>query len=305
MRHTTLGPSGPQVPVVAVGASASGLPLADGEAFYRAAIELGMNFFDHADIYGEGSCETNFAARLPLTPARRETVFIQSKCGIHPGVGFDFSAERILSAVDGSLGRLRTDYLDCLLLHRPDALMEPEEVAGAFDRLQASGKVRHFGVSNHDPAMIELLRQSVRQPLAANQLQFGLGHPAMAVSGLNMNIANDASADRDGGILYYSRLRRMTIQAWSPLRHGFFAGMIFDRDKFPELNKQLDLLAGQYNATPAAVALAWILRIPGSMQVVLGTSNLGHLKDSAAAADIHLSRSEWYGLLAAAGHKLP
>lgn len=163
-----------------------------------AAIDAGINLFDHADIYGGGRCEEVFGEALQALPAKREDLLLQTKCGIRDGF-FDFSKKHILASVDGSLARLRTDYLDLLLLHRPDALVEPDEVAAAFDELHAAGKVRGFGVSNQNPAQLELLRRHVRQPLLANQLQLSVAHTGMIDSGINVNMTTPGAHDRDGG----------------------------------------------------------------------------------------------------------
>src|SRR5579875_2225158 len=187
----------------------------EAERFVQAALEEGANFFDHADIYGGGECESIFAEAVHMTDDVRESVILQSKCGIRKGM-FDFSKEHILEAVDGSLRRLKTDYLDVLLLHRPDALVEPEEVAEAFDILESSGKVRHFGVSNQKPMQIELLKRYVRQPLVANQLQLSITNSTMISNGMNVNMENDSAVNRDGSVLDYCRLNNITIQPWSP-----------------------------------------------------------------------------------------
>jgi predicted oxidoreductase len=204
---------------------------ARAERFIHAALDYGLNFFDHADIYGRGQAEERFAQAFRTTQRARDTIIVQSKCGIRPGL-YDLSQEHILQAVDGSLRRLKTDYLDILLLHRPDALVEPEEVARAFDALKESGKVRYFGVSNHKPMQIELLKQSVRQPLIVNQLQLGVAHANMIAQGMNVNMLNDSAPDRDGHVLDYCRLNRITIQPWSPFQHGFFQGVFFDQPEF-------------------------------------------------------------------------
>jgi predicted oxidoreductase len=268
------------------------------------ALDEGINFFDHADVYGGGQCEAKFAAALDMTPRVRETLLIQSKCGIRQGA-FDFSKEHILQAVDGSLQRLCTDYLDVLLLHRPDALVEPEEVAAAFTLLHDSGKVRHFGVSNHNPMQIELLKKFVKQPLVFNQLQLSITNTGMIDAGLNVNMKIDASVDRDGSILDYCRLHYITIQPWSPFQHGFFAGVFLDNPQFPEPNQKIDELAGQYNVTNTAIAIAWLLRHPARMQPILGTTNPQRVKDACQGSNVKLSRQEWYVIYLAAGNKLP
>ncbi|EFR94687.1 aldo/keto reductase family oxidoreductase, partial [Listeria innocua FSL J1-023] len=218
---------------------------------------------------------------------------------------FDFSKEHIISSVEGSLKRLKTDYLDTLLLHRPDTLFEPEEVAAAFTELEKSGKVRHFGVSNQNPGQIELLKKYVDQELIANQLQFSIMHTGMIDTGFNVNMTIDPSLDRDGGILEYSRLHNMTIQAWSPFQYGFFEGVFLDNDKFPELNKTIDKIAAYKGVTNSAIAVAWIQRHPASFQTVVGTMNPGRIADIAKASDVTLSREEWYEIYRAAGNQLP
>ena len=268
------------------------------------ALDEGVNFFDHADIYGDGQSEAKFAEALDMTPRRRDTLLIQSKCGIRKGA-FDFSKEHILAAVDGSLQRLRTDYLDVLLLHRPDTLVEPEEVAAAFTILQDSGKVRHFGVSNQNPMQIELLKKYVEQPLIFNQLQLSITNTGMIDAGLNVNMEIDASVDRDGSILDYCRLHDITIQPWSPFQYGFFEGVFLDNPQFPELNRKIDELAAQYNVTNTAIAVAWLLRHPARMQPILGTTNPQRVQDACRASAIRLTRQEWYALYLAAGNKLP
>ena len=269
------------------------------------AYENGINFFDHADIYGAGQCETVFAEALAQTSIRREDIYLQSKCAIRPGVAFDFSKEHIIKSVEGSLQRLQTDYLDTMLLHRPDTLMEPEEVAEAFYELEKSGKVRYFGVSNQNPMQVELLKTAVKQPLLFNQLQFGLKHTEMVDAGLNVNIPNQASHMQDGSVLEYSRINKMTIQAWSPFQHGYFDGPFVGNDKFPELNKKLEEYAEKYNLTPSGIAIAWINRHPARMQTIIGTMTERRIEEVTNASDLVLSREERDDLYMAAGNILP
>ena len=309
MKTIPLGKTGLEVPAVAVGGMRMNrLPPAEAERFVGTALELGMNFFDHADIYGGGECEKIFAKAYT---GARENILLQSKCGIRPGekppgtVRYDFSKEHILASVDGILTRLDTEYLDVLLLHRPDALMEPEEIAEAFDRLHADGKVRYFGVSNHNPTQIQLLQRYVRQPLIANQLQFGLGHALMAAQGTHVNMADDAAVNRDGGVLDFCRLHDITVQPWSPFQYGMFKGAFIGDKRFKELNAKLEALAAAYDTDSTAIALAWILRHPAKMQPVVGTMNPARLASCARAAEIALSREDWYALYYAAGNTLP
>ncbi|NJE63267.1 aldo/keto reductase family oxidoreductase [Enterococcus durans] len=269
------------------------------------AYDNGINFFDHADIYGGGECESIFADALAKTSLKREDLFIQTKCGIVPGVMFDFSKKHIIESVEGSLQRLNMDYVDVLLLHRPDTLVDPSEVAEAFDELEKSGKVRHFGVSNQKPMQIDLLKKYVKQPLLANQLQFGLKHSGMIDQGIHINMTDDGSVDHDGSVLDYSRLNDMTIQAWSPYQYGFFEGVFIGNEKFPELNQVLDNLAEKYGTTPTGLAAAWILRHPANMQVIAGTMNPGRIEEIAKASEIQLTREDWYELYRAAGNILP
>jgi predicted oxidoreductase len=281
---------------------------AEIRALVGAALEAGVTVFDHADIYGgeRHVCEEQFGSALELTPAQREGMFIQSKVGIRKG-WFDFSKEHILQTVDESLAALRTDYLDALLLHRPDTLVEPEEVAEAFDALQAAGKVRHFGVSNHTPGQIELLKTAVSQPLLFNQVQLSITHANLFTQGIAANMAGlDQSVDRDNGLLDYSRLKGMTLQAWSPFQKQFFDGVfIGDRENYAELNDALEALAAQYGVTPTGIAVAWITRHPANIQVVLGTTKAERVREAAAGSLVKLSREEWYRLFRAAGHVLP
>lgn len=268
------------------------------------AYEQGIDFFDHADIYGGGECETIFGKALKETAIKREDIIIQTKCGIRKGM-FDFSKDHIISSVEGSLKRLGVDYIDALLLHRPDTLVEPEEVAAAFDQLESEGKVNYFGVSNQKPMQIELLKKTVKQPLLANQLQFGIKHTEMIDQGIHVNMSDDPSIDRDGSVLDYSRLNEMTIQAWSPYQYGFFEGVFIGNEKFAELNQTLDRIAEKYNSTATGLATAWILRHPANMQVIAGTMNTQRIKEIAKAAEIVLTREEWYEIYRAAGNILP
>lgn len=268
------------------------------------ALDEGINFFDHADIYAGGKSEEVFAKAVGMNPAIREDLIIQTKCGIRQGY-FDFSKEHILESVDGSLKRLNTDYIDILLLHRPDTLVEPEEVAEAFNKLQTSGKVRNFGVSNQNPMQIELLSRYVNQKLIINQLQFSITNTGIIDSGINVNMKIDGSVDRDGSILDYCRLNNITIQAWSPFQYGFFEGVFLNNDKFPELNKKIDEIAKVKGVENTAIAIAWILRHPAKIQPIVGTTNATRLKEICKASKIELTRQEWYEIYRAAGNKLP
>jgi predicted oxidoreductase len=272
------------------------------------ALNAGINMIDHADIYGgtRHHCEARFGDAMQLSQLDREGIVIQSKAGIRDGF-FDYSEEHLLQSVDGSLGALRTDYLDLFLLHRPDALVEPEEVASAFDKLHAAGKVRHFGVSNHSPGQIELLKTAVRQPLVVNQVQLSITHAPLLAQGLAINMAGlEQSVERTSGLLDWSRKEGMILQAWSPFQKGFFDGpFVGDRESHPELNDALDEIAAAHGVTPTGVAVAWITRHPARMQVVLGTTKPERVRECVAGAGVELSRPEWYRLLRAAGYILP
>lgn len=281
---------------------------ADIRTLFDAAVDAGVTCFDHADIYGgeRHLCEKRFGDAVTLSADDRARILIQSKVGIRKGF-FDFSKEHILATVDGSLAALKTDYLDVLLLHRPDTLVEPEEVAEAFDELHAAGKVRQFGVSNHTPGQIELLKSAVNQPLLFNQVQLSITHANLFAQGIAANMKGlDQSISRDNGLLDYSRLKGMMLQAWSPFQKAFFDGVfIGDRENYAELNDVLDDLAAAHGVTPTGIATAWITRHPANIQVVLGTTNPGRVRECAAGSDVTLSREEWYRIFRAAGHTLP
>jgi len=274
--------------------------------FIHTAVENGANYFDHADIYGMGRAELVFGEALALKDSslKREDLIIQSKCGIRREF-YDSSKEHILQSVDGILERLQTEYLDVLLLHRPDSLIEPEEVAEAFDELYKNGKVRNFGVSNYTPGQIELLQKYAKQELAVNQMECSIVHAGMISSGIEANMTSSGSVDHDGGVLDYCRLKDITIQTWSPFQISLHDGTFIDNPAYPELNEQLLTLAEKYGTTKAGIAEAWLLRHPAGMQVVIGTSREDRLVELIKASDITLSREEWYSLYLAGGHILP
>jgi predicted oxidoreductase len=276
----------------------------------RVARDAGIDFFDHADVYGSHmhQCEERFAEAMQLTPSQRAEITLQTKAGIvREGPYFDFSYERIVGQVEGSLRALSTDYIDVLLLHRPDALVEPEEVARAFDELEAAGKVRAFGVSNHTPLQIDLLKTAVRQPIVANQLQLSITHAPIIAQGVASNMqGTDQSVTLDGGgIVDYCRINGITVQAWSPFQAGFFTGVFLDSPDYPELNAAIDRLAQKYDVPPLAIATAWITRHPANMQVVLGTTTPERVAAAAQGSDIPLTRAEWYELFRTAGYRVP
>jgi predicted oxidoreductase len=276
------------------------------DALLSAALDVGVTFFDHADIYGGGRSEEVFAASVKRLGLRRDAMVLQSKCGIRPDKGmFDFSKAHILASADGILKRLNVDYLDVLLLHRPDALVEPEEVAEAFGILQASGKVRNFGVSNQNPTQIELLRRFLPQKLLFNQLQLSIMFTPLIDAGIHVNNKDEYSLVRDGGALDYCRLHDITVQAWSPFQYGFFEGVFLNNPKFPELNKVIDRIANEQKVTNTAVAVAWISRHPARIQTVLGTTTPQRVKDAAQSQKFVLTREEWYEIYRAAGNFLP
>ncbi len=305
MKTITIGNGGMQASEISLGCMRiADLSEKEVARLIDTSMEEGINFFDHADIYGSGKSEENFSKSIHMNPNIREKMILQTKCGIQKGY-FDFSKEHILEAVDGSLKRLNTDYIDILLLHRPDTLVEPEEVAEAFDILYNSGKVRNFGVSNQNPMQIELLNRYVKQKLIINQLQFSIMHTGIIDSGINVNMKIDGSNDRDGSILDYCRLHNITIQAWSPFQYGFFEGVFLDNDKFPELNSKINEIADRKGVTNSAIAVAWILRHPAKMQTIVGTTTPQRLKEISQASSTNLTRQEWYEIYIAAGNKLP
>ena len=280
------------------------LSVSDVENIVGVAMEQGITYFDHADIYGDGKSEEIFGQASKNLGLKRDEIILQTKCGIRKGF-FDFSKEHIISSVEKSLKRLQADYVDVLLLHRPDTLVEPEEVAQAFDTLYQSGKVKYFGVSNHNPYQIELLQKFLKHKIVINQMQFGIMHTVMIDAGINVNMYNNDSVMRDGGTLDYCRLKDITIQAWSPYQYGFFEGVFLDNEKFSTLNNVIDRIAKEKGVSNVTIATAWILRHPAKRQVVGGTMNKERLKEIAKASNVELSREEWYEIYTAAGHALP
>lgn len=306
MKQITIGKQKMTAPAIVVGC----MRLADFDKqhmnhFIHTSMELGANFFDHADIYGGGRSEEIFGEAMKGDATlRREDMIIQSKCGIRQGF-YDLSGKYILDSVDKILQRLQTDYLDILLLHRPDALVEPQEVAEAFQTLERSGKVRRFGVSNHKPMQIELLQKYVEQPLVINQMQFSIPVSNMVANGMEVNMETPGSVDRDGSVLDYCRLHDITIQAWSPFQMPGWKGCFLGAKEYPDLNKKLEELAEKYQVSTTAIATAWILRHPAGMQMIAGTTSEDRLREIVQASAIELSREEWYQLYLAAGHPLP
>ena len=277
------------------------------EELIESALAVGINAFDIADCYGHGKCEQILGEVLKCRPDLREKMWIQSKCGIRMEefTYFDFSKEHILEAVDGILERLNVDYIDSLLLHRPDALMEPAEIAEAFDLLKSQGKVIDFGVSNQNPMMMALIQKDVNQPLVANQLQLSAAFTPSFDAGFHVNMKQEAGIVRDSSIFEYCRLHDVVIQAWSVLQFDYFGGVFLGSEKYPELNQVLNRLAEKYHVSPSAVAIAWVLRYPAKMQAVIGTTKKARVAEAAKAAEIQLTRKEWYEIYLAAGNDLP
>ena len=305
MKTINLGKTTLQVPKVALGCMRiTELNSADVSRYLSQALSLGINFFDHADIYGGGECEKIFGNAFSKLNVSRDKIIIQSKCGIVPGKMYDSSFDYIMKSVDGILKRLNTDYLDILLLHRPDALVEPEEVSKAFYELKTKGKVRYFGVSNHRPAQIELLKKYIKEDLCVNQMQLSIPFSYMLSEGLETNMQTENAVDRSGSVLDYCRLNSITMQAWSPFR-GKNGSFIEDNDTYSDLNWRLGELAAKYNTSKTAIAAAWLLRHPANIQIVAGTMNGQRLSDIVTATEIILTREEWYSLYLSAGFILP
>ena len=308
MRYITLGQDDKELSEIVLGMMRiEDKSVKEVEELVETALSVGINAFDLADIYGRGRCEELLGLVLKNRPDLREKMWIQSKCGIRieEFTYFDFSKEYILQSVDGILERLQVDYLDSLLLHRPDALMESDQVAEAFEILQKSGKVRDFGVSNQNPMMMELLKKDVKQPLAVNQLQLSAAFTPGFESGFHVNMEDSQAAMRDGSIFEYCKLHDVVIQAWSVLQFGYFKGNFVGNEKFQALNQVLDRLAIKYGVTPSTIAISWILRYPAKMQAVVGTTNPKHLREVSQAANFSLTRKEWYEIYLAAGNNLP
>ncbi|HFH8647542.1 TPA: aldo/keto reductase family oxidoreductase [Streptococcus agalactiae] len=300
-----IGQTGIQATRIALGCMRmSDLKGKQAEEVVGTALDLGINFFDHADIYGGGLSELRFRDAIKHLNVNRDKMIIQSKCGIREGY-FDFSKEYILSSVDGILERLGTEYLDFIILHRPDVLVEPEEVAEAFTKLRAEGKVKHFGVSNQNRFQMELLQSYLDEPLAVNQLQLSPAHTPMFDAGLNVNMLNKASIEHDDGIVDYCRLKRVTIQAWSPFQIDLSRGLFVNHPDYKELNETIAKLAKNYNVSSEAIVIAWILRHPAKMQAIVGSMNPSRLKAIDKANDIALTRKEWYDIYRSAGNILP
>ena len=308
MRYITLGQDDKELSEIVLGMMRiKDKSVKEVEELVETALSVGINAFDLADIYGRGRCEELLGLVLKNRPDLREKMWIQSKCGIRieEFTYFDFSKDHIIKSVDGILQRLKIDHLDSLLLHRPDALMESDQVAEAFDLLYKQGKVRDFGVSNQNPMMMELLKKDVKQPLAVNQLQLSAAFTPGFESGFHVNMEDSQAAMRDGSIFEYCKLHDVVIQAWSVLQFGYFKGNFVGNEKFQALNQVLDRLAIKYGVTSSTIAISWILRYPAKMQAVVGTTNPKHLREASQATNFSLTRKEWYEIYLAAGNNLP
>lgn len=306
MQYAQLGTSNVKASRVAMGVMRMSMRSREEAAeSVKTALDCGVNFFDSADIYGRGLSSQMLGTALRDNNVPREQVFLQTKVSIVPGERYDCSREHLMFALDGELTALGTDYVDFLLIHRPDPLVDLDELADTFAKMKATGKVHHVGVSNMNPWQVDLLQSTVQDHLDINQLQFGLGHTHPIAAGLHVNMGDDAAIDRDGGVIEHARLRHMTLQAWSPFQFGTFAGCFIGNADFPELNQALNEVADELGSTPTAVATAWILRHPAKMQVICGSMSPEHIRETCAGADVNLSREQWWKLYKAAGNDLP
>lgn len=305
MEKINVSPLIPDTSILAIGCMRiAPLNVMEAAKVLETAASVGINFYDHADIYGKGVSEERFAEAMNALGWQREQVVIQSKCGIRPGY-FDFSKEHIITSVEQSLQRLATDYLDILLLHRPDVLFEPEEVAEAFDELDQAGKVRAFGVSNQNPAQMELLQSAVKQPLVVNQLQLGPAHTPIIDVGLNVNMKHDGATNRDGDVLSYMRQKQMVLQPWSPFQVDLVQGLFINHPHYKQLTACLQDYATQYGVSFEAMVIAWLLRIPGKIQPIIGSMNTERISKMAEGVTVNLSREAWYDIYRSAGNVLP
>lgn len=317
MKQVRLGNTDLLVSAVALGVMRLGDKSAgQAQAVVENALAHEVNFFDTADIYAQGRSSIKLGQALQDVGVDRDKIFIQSKGGIilangqvdgdgWKGPRYDFSKSHLIAAVETELQRLQTDYLDVFLLHRPDTLMDPEQVAEAFHELKDAGKVKHFGVSNMSPWQVELVQSALEEPLVANQLQFGIMHTGMIDAELHVNMTDEAATNRDGGILAYSRLKKMTIQAWSPFQYGVFKGPFIDNPEFAEVNAKLQELADKYGVTKNTIAVAFITKHPANMQVILGSMNVTRAAEMMAIDGFELTNQEWYDIYLAAGNLLP
>ena len=306
MRKIKLGASGPEVSQLALGLMrSSAYEAKEMQTLLEKALELDINFVDNADIYGgEHSSEGIYGQVMEQAPELRDKFVVQTKCGICQGY-YDSSYEHIMESVDRSLKRMKLETIDVLLLHRPDALMEPEEIARAFDELSRAGKVKYFGVSNMNPGQIENLKRCVTQELLVDQVQMSIVHSPMIDAGIHVNMTDEGAVMRDGSLLDYAQVHGMTIQPWSIVQASWAQGSFLDHPDYEELNQVLDRLSEKYNITKAAVAVAWLLRHPADLQPITGTTDPKHLAELARAFNIRLTRPEWYELYLSAGKKLP
>lgn len=269
----------------------------------KTALDLGINFFDHADIYGKGESQKVFGNFLKNNKSLREKMIIQTKCGIKDGY-YDFSKEHIISSVKKSLKDLNTDYVDILLLHRPDLLMDPKEIDMAFRYLKKTGMVKHFGVSNFNTMYLKYLQKHLSEKIVANQLQlspvvaFALDHIVLT------NTSYENSATYDGEVFTYCAMEDIRIQAWSPYQYGFIDGVYIDNPDFKELNDALQELADEYNVTKNAIVAAWISTLPYDVQTVVGSTKPERLKEIAKGSEIKLTREQWYKIYDHAGNKV-
>ena len=306
MKRYEIAP-GCSIPNVAMGCMRiSALDQKQAEALVMTAVENGVDFADHADFYGQHQSEVRFGEVLKANPGLRDRIFLQSKCGIRAGMGFyDSSYEHIMMSAENSLRKMNTDHLDSLLIHRPDALAEPDEIARAFRDLKEAGKVRFFGVSNHNPMQVEVLQQAVGDKLMFNQMQMSVVHTGMIDQGINVNTRFEGSVDRDGGVLEYCKLKKMVLQVWSPFQYGMIEGVYLDNPDFPEVNAILQEMGDKYGVSKTAMAVAWLARLPMMIQIIAGTTNPSRLKEIVAGAGVELSREDWYAIYRAAGNTLP
>lgn len=282
----------------------SKLTIEEVEKLISCALKNGIQLFDHADIYGNRKCEQLFGEVLERNPEFRNKMVIQSKCGICKGY-YDLSKEHIIKQVEESIRLLNCDYLDILLLHRPDALVDYNEVNDAFNYLFDKGLVRNFGVSNMNVMQIELYNKFLNHKIKYNQIQFSVVHSHLISEGLFVNMTELESFNRSGYLLEYSMINDITLQAWSPLMASWDDGSFIDNPKFEKLNLKLQELADKYNVSKNTIAISWILRHPSNIIPVVGTTSIDHLLEIMKYKNIELTREEWYSLYLSSGHILP